>query len=60
MLDFDAFRIVAPTRPIGLSLVITPEEAQFGLATNGQSLQSKLMFALIAHLIVDLTPRNAE
>ena len=53
MLDFDAFRIVPPTRPIGLSLVITPEEVGFALATNGQSLQAKVMFALIAHLIVE-------
>jgi hypothetical protein len=53
MLDFDAFRIALPQDPIGLSLVITPEEAEFALATNGQSLQSKVMFALIAHLIVE-------
>ena len=52
MPDFGAFRIVPPTRPIGLSLVITPEEVAFALATNGQSLQAKMMSALLAHLMV--------
>ena len=54
MLDFDAYEIIAPMRPIGISLVLSPEEVEFALSTNGRSLHAKLVAALIAHLIVEL------
>ena len=53
MLGLDEYEIVTPRHPIGIALVLSPEEVEFALATNGRSLERKIISTLIAHLIVE-------
>jgi hypothetical protein len=45
------FEIVTPTHPLSVSFVMSPEDVEFAIATDGQSLKEQAMLALLAKLV---------
>jgi hypothetical protein len=48
MFDFD---IVTPSQPLSVTFDMTPEDVEFAIATDGQSLKEQAMLALLAKLV---------
>jgi hypothetical protein len=57
MMDFE---IVTPKRPLSVSFEMTPEDIEFAIATDGQSLREQAMLALLAKLVEPETTHDVQ
>jgi hypothetical protein len=56
MSDLSAIHVFPSTRPLVLSLPVTPEEIELALATNGESLRLKAIMELLSELVTGEVP----
>jgi len=60
MLDLAGLEALPSTGPLLVTLVVRPDEIELALATNGASLQQRLLLALVAELTLIETADASE
>jgi hypothetical protein len=52
MPDVTGLEVLPSTRPLLVTLAVRPEEIELAFATNGDSLRTRLLLALVAELAI--------
>jgi hypothetical protein len=52
MPDLSELEVVVSNAPVLVSFAVRPDEVEFALATNGESLRHRVLLALVAELTV--------